>query len=56
MSVQFSSASSGNSGGMKVIRFFKIVGVLGGFVYLFRVLISVAVLASIFLALNGFLS
>jgi hypothetical protein len=56
MSVRSLSVRSGNSDGIKVIRFFKIVGILGGLVWLIRVLIGVAVLGGILLALSGLLS
>ncbi|WKZ37390.1 MAG: hypothetical protein QY332_05535 [Anaerolineales bacterium] len=56
MSVQSLSVSSGNSYGMKVIRFFRVVGFLGGLVWLFRALIGIAVLGGILFALIGLLS
>lgn len=52
MSVRSLSVSSGNSDGMKVIHFFKIVGILGGLVWLTRVLIGIAVFVGILLSLG----
>jgi hypothetical protein len=41
---------------MKVVRFFKIIGILGGLVWFTRVLIGVAVFVGILFVLNGLLS
>jgi hypothetical protein len=56
VSVQTLSVSSGKTDGMKVIRFFKVIGFLGGLVWLTRVLIGIAVLVGILFVLNGLLS
>jgi hypothetical protein len=52
MSVRSLFVSSGNSEGMKVVRFFKVVGFLGGLVWLIRALTGVAVLGGILILLT----
>lgn len=47
MSNQFSFALSGSSNSMKLIRFFKVVGLLGGMVWFSRVLIVVALISGV---------
>jgi hypothetical protein len=47
MSNQFSFVLSGKSDSVKLIRFFKVRGVLGGIVWLSRVLIVIAILGGI---------
>lgn len=54
MSVQ--PVSVWSSDGMKLIRFFKVIGFLGGSVWLIRALIGIAVLGGILFVLNGLLS
>jgi len=47
MSNQFLFVLSGKSNSVKLIRFFKVVGLLGGIIWLSRVLIAVAILGCI---------
>ncbi|NUQ83690.1 MAG: hypothetical protein HUU11_03160 [Anaerolineales bacterium] len=47
MSSQFSFMLSGSSSGMRLIRFFKLVGFLGGMIWFSRVLMAVALLSGI---------
>lgn len=56
MSAKSLSVSSDISEGMKLIRFFKVVGFLGGFVWLIRAMIGIAIVGGIVFALNGLLS
>ena len=51
MSNQFSFVISGKSDSVKLIRFFKVVGYLGGIVWLSRVLIAIAILGCILILL-----
>jgi len=47
MSNQFSFVLSGKSDSVKLIRFFKVLGVFGGIVVLIRVLIGIAVFGGV---------
>ena len=51
MSNQFLFVLSGKSNSVKLIRFFKVVGFLGGIVWLSRVVIGFAILGCILLLL-----
>lgn len=44
---QFSIVLSGNSNSVKLIRFFRVIGFLGGIIWFSRVLIIVAILGGI---------
>jgi hypothetical protein len=52
MPIQPLSVSPCNSDGMKLIRYFKVVGFLGGLVWLIRLLIGMAVFGGIFILLT----
>lgn len=47
MTAQFISASPDTSDGLKLIRFFKIVGVLGGVLIFARAIIFIAIIGGI---------
>ena len=47
MSNEFLFVLSGKSDAMKVVRFFKVVGFLGGIVWLMRVVIALAIFGGI---------
>lgn len=49
---QFLSVSNERSDGTKLIRFFKVVGILGGIVWFSRFLIAAAIIGGILFLLN----
>jgi hypothetical protein len=52
MTNQFLFVLSGNSNSMKLIRFFKVVGFLGGIIWFSRFMIVVAIIGGVLFLLN----